>query len=71
MGKVVYPTCEGNGASGAERIADMYRPGGRYYQPGMTVEIEHGKIHCYGSANPNSDAFGGTEKGYNVIVTTK
>ena len=67
----VYPSCEMNGIRGAERIAKMYQPGGEYYRPGMTVEIKHGKIPCWGSGIPTSGTYGQTEDGYLVIVTTK
>ena len=68
MAEERYPSVEENGRSGAERIADMYRPGGQYYRPGMTVEIEHGQIPQWGSAIPGSSTFGKTEKGYTIIV---
>lgn len=63
-----YPSVEENGARGAERIANMYRPGGEYYKPGMTVAIEHGEIPQWGSAIPSSPTFGKTERGYTVVV---
>ena len=63
-----YLSVEENGMKGAERIANMYRPGGEYYRPGMTVRIEHGEIPQWGSAIPSSSTFGKTEKGYAVIV---
>ena len=63
-----YPSVKENGPEGAERIADMYRPGGEYYKPGMTVTIEHGEIPQWGSAIPTSATFGKTEKGYMVVV---
>ncbi len=62
-----YPSVEENGREGAERIARMYRPGGEYYKPGMTVEIKHGGIPQWGSAIPGP-TFGKTEKGYMVVV---
>jgi len=70
MRKETYLSCEENGAKGAERVADMYRPGGRYYKPGTTVEVEHGTIPCWGSANPGP-GFGKTERGYRITVTSK
>ena len=68
MAKKRYPSVEINGREGAEHIADMYRPGGKYYKPGMTVTIEHGEIPQWGSAIPTSPTFGKTEKGYMVVV---
>ncbi|MBQ6461329.1 hypothetical protein IJJ36_02775 [Candidatus Saccharibacteria bacterium] len=68
MAKERYPSVEANGHEGAERIANMYRPGGEYYKPGMTVTIEHGEIPQWGSAIPTSSTFGKTEKGYTIVV---
>ena len=63
-----YPSVEENGPEGARNIAAMYSPGGKYYKPGMTVEIEHGQIPMWGSSIPGSSTFGKTELGYMVIV---
>jgi hypothetical protein len=68
MNKETFLSCEENGPEGAERVAKLYRPGGEYYKPGMTVKIEHGQVPVFGSANPGPD-FGKTEPGYKIIVS--
>jgi len=68
MRKDVYISCEANGPAGAERAAARHRPGGDLYVTGNKVRIEHGKVPCFGSALPNSDAYGRSEPGYRIIV---
>lgn len=68
MSKEVYITCEANGPAWAEKAADRHRPGGDLYVPGNRVRVEHGEVPCFGSACPNSDAYGRSESGYKIIV---
>lgn len=68
MSREVYPSCEANGLAGAKKAAARHMPGGDLYVKGNKVTIEHGEIPCWGSALPNSDTYGKSEKGYRIIV---